>query len=138
MGIELTAANRSRLTDAIKAAERGHRGEIVVHVEHRCFDPLKRAARLFHQLGVDRTKEGTGVLLYIASEQRRAAVWAGPGIQEGDALSTWRPVFAALEAHRDDHLAGLCAAVTALGKILTVHAAGEDTHGNELSDGVSA
>jgi uncharacterized membrane protein len=138
MGIELTAANRTRLTDAIKAAERGHRGEIVVHVEVRCFDALKRAAKLFHQLGVDKTKEGTGVLLYIASEQRRAAVWAGPGITDGAELSTWRPVFAALEAHRDDGIAGLCAAVTALGKILTVHATGEDKHGNELSDGVSS
>lgn len=135
MGIELTGAARTRLTDAIKAAERGHRGEIVVHVEQRCFDPLKRAARLFHQLGVDRTKEGTGVLLYLATEQRRAAVWAGPGITAGDELSTWRPVFAALGAHRGDDLAGLCAAVTALGRVLTVHAAGEDIHGNELADG---
>lgn len=136
--MELTAPDRTRLTAAIRDAEQGHRGEIVVHVEIRCFDALKRAAKLFHQLGVDRTKEGTGVLLYVASETRRAAVWAGPGIEDGAELSTWRPVFAALEAHRDDGIAGLCAAITALGKILRTHAAGADKHGNELADGVSA
>jgi uncharacterized membrane protein len=136
--INLSAADRTRITDAIKAAEQGHRGEIVIHVEVRCFDALKRAAKLFQQLGVDKTKEGTGVLLYVASETRKAAVWAGAGIKDGDSLGTWRPVFAALEAHRDDGVEGLCAAIKALGRILTVHAAGSDTHGNELGDGMSS
>ena len=138
MGIVLTAADRTRITSAIKEAEKGHRGEIVVHVEVRCFDALKRAAKLFHQLGVDKTKEGTGVLFYVATETRRAAVWAGPGIEDGDVLATWRPVFSALEAHKNDELAGIVAAIGALGKILETHAAGEDKHGNELGDGVSA
>lgn len=138
MGIVLTSADRTLITSAIKRAEQGHRGEIVVHVEVRCFDALKRAAKLFHQLGIDKTKEGTGVLLYVATETRRAAVWAGPGVKDGDVLATWRPVFAALEAHKNDELAGVIAAVDALGKILHTHAAGEDKHGNELGDGVSS
>jgi uncharacterized membrane protein len=138
MGIVLTSADRTRITSAIKVAEQGHRGEIVVHVEVRCFDALKRAAKLFHELGVDKTKEGTGVLLYVATETRRAAVWAGPGVKDGDVLTTWRPVFSALEAHKNDELAGVIAAVGALGEILKRQAAGEDTHGNELGHGVAS
>lgn len=138
MGIVLTAADRTRITSAIKDAEQGHRGEIVVHVEVRCFDALKRARRLFHLLGVNKTKEHTGVLFYVATETRRAAVWAGTGIKDGDVLATWRPVFVELEAHKNDELAGVIAAVGALGKILRTHAAGEDKHGNELGDGVTS
>lgn len=138
MGIVLTTVDRTRITSAIRSAEQGHRGEIVVHVEVRCFDALKRAAKLFRQLGVDKTKEGTGVLLYVATETRRAAVWAGPGVKDGDELATWRPVFAALEAHKNDELSGLIAAIGALGEILKTHAAGDDRHGNELGDGVTS
>lgn len=138
MGLVLTSADRARITSAIQAAERGHRGEIVVHVEVRCFDALKRAAKLFHRLGVDRTAEGTGVLLYIATETRRAAVWAGHGVEAGGELSTWRPVFSALEADRHDELAGILAAIGALGEVLKLRAAGEDKHGNELGDEVAS
>lgn len=138
MGIVLSSADRARITSAIKSAEQGHRGEIVVHVEVRCFDALKRAAKLFHQLGVDKTKEGTGVLLYVATETRRAAVWAGPGVKDGDALATWRPVFDAMATHKNDELAGVIAAVGALGEILKTRCAGDDTHGNELGDELGA
>src|SRR6185503_5889423 len=119
---KLGAADRTRVTEAIAAAEKGHRGEIVVHVELRCLDALKRAARLYGTLGVDRTKDRTGVLLYIASANRRAAVWAGIGVRAGDKLETWQPVFAALEGK--PLVDGVCAAVAAIGKVLETHAAG--------------
>lgn len=136
--VVLTPADRRRIADAIRAAEAGHRGEIVVHVEPRSFgDPLRRAAKLFTRLGVDRTTGGTGVLLYLATAQRRAAVWAGEGIPEGDRVATWKPVFDALAAGGAEVTATICDAIVALGKILAVRAAGPDVHGNELSDEVA-
>ena len=134
----LDETDRKRISEAIKAAEQGHRGEIVVHVEPRCFgNPLKRAAKLFVELGVDKTREHTGVLLYLATATRRAAVWAGSGVKDGDDLATWRPVFAALEAGRETTggVAAIVRAIEALGKVLATHAAGIDKHGNELADG---
>lgn len=131
--MKLTADDRRKLAAAIKAAEAGHRGEIVVHVEHRTLgDPLKRAAKLFHSLGADRTTEGTGVLLYVATKQRRAAVWAGNGITGGADLATWQPVFDALKAGRGPD--AIRDAIAALGRVLAVRAAGADVHGNELAD----
>ena len=131
-------ADRDKIAAAVKAAEAGHRGEIVVHVEWRCFsDPLKRAAALWQRLGVDGTKEDTGVLLYVATSNRRAAVWAGKGVRDGDQVATWKPVFDALGA-TSDTVAGICDAVAAVGRILATHCTGEDTHGNELADGVSS
>lgn len=136
----LTPADRTRISEAIKAAEVGHRGEIVVHVEPRSFgDPLKRAAKLFAKLGVDRTVESTGVLLYLATANRAAAVWAGTGIRGGADHATWKPVFDALAAGKGatDPTATICAAIAALGRVLAERAAGPDRHGNELGDGAA-
>ena len=133
----LSEADRTRITDAIREAEQGHRGEIVVHVEPRSWgDPLKRAAKLFRKLGVERTREKTGVLLYVATSTRGAAVWAGEGITGGDDPETWKPVFAALA--NPDPVAGICDAIAAAGRVLVTHAAGADAAGNELGDGASS
>ena len=140
----LTPADRTRISEAIKAAEVGHRGEIVVHVEPRTFgDPLKRAAKLFGKLGIDKTAEHTGVLLYLATVNRAAAVWAGTGIEGGSDLATWKPVFDALAAggsadQTADEITKICAAIAALGRVLTVRCAGPDRHGNELGDGAAS
>jgi uncharacterized membrane protein len=139
--IVLTPADRKRIATAIKAAEVGHRGEIIVHLEPRSFgDPLRRAAKLFGKLGADKTAEATGVLLYLATANRAAAVWAGAGIAGGADLATWKPVFEALSAGRagTDPTAMICDAIAALGRILMERAAGPDVHGNELGDGVSS
>ncbi|HEY5933925.1 MAG TPA: TPM domain-containing protein [Kofleriaceae bacterium] len=133
----LSETDRTRITEAIRNAEAGHRGEIVVHVEPRSWgDPLKRAAKLYRKLGVERTREGTGVLLYLATSTRGAAVWAGPGITGGDDPETWKPVFAALA--NPDPITGICDAIAAAGAVLATHAAGADAHGNELGDGASS
>lgn len=100
-------------------------------------DPLKRAAKLFAKKGVDRTKDHTGVLLYFATTTRLAAVWAGTGVKDGDDLATWKPVFDALHADASDLTARICAAVAALGTVLTERCAGADVHGDELGDGLS-
>lgn len=134
--IVLGEADKKRVTDAIRAAEHGHRGEIVVHLEPRSWgDPLKRAAKLFKKLGVDKTRDGTGILIYVATSTRGAAVWAGDGVRDGDAVETWKPVFTALA--NPDRIAGLCNAIAAAGVVLAEHAKGHDTHGNELGDGAS-
>lgn len=138
--LALSREDRQRISAAIKAAEVGHRGEIVVHVEPRVLGhPLVRAAKLFTKLGVDRTKEGTGVLLYIAAANRAAAVWAGDKVTGGGDSATWKPVFDAMAAERDqDGATMICAAVAALGKVLAARVPGADVHGNELGDGVSS
>ena len=107
----------------------------MVHIEPRVFgDPLKRAAKLFVEKGVDRTKDHTGVLLYVATATRSAAVWAGTGVTGGGDLATWKPVFDALHAG-GDVTSKICAAIEALGKVLTERCCGPDVHGNELGDG---
>ena len=137
--MKLTADDRARLARAIKDAEGGHRGEIVVHIEPRLFgNAMKRAAKLYAEKGADKTKEHTGVLLYIASESRTAAVWAGKGVTGGGDQVTWKPVFAALKASPVLTVDVVEKAIAALGAVLAHACPGADVHGNELDDGVSA
>ncbi|HRE91427.1 MAG TPA: TPM domain-containing protein [Myxococcota bacterium] len=136
----LTRAQAHKVKAAIGAAERGHRGEIQVFLEGRFpgDGPLSRARQLFFELGLDRTREGTGVLLYAAIDDRRSAIWAGPGLYAATAPDFWLEVtrLMAQGFGSGDVAGGLERALAAIGRLLTEVAPGEDTHGNELRDQV--
>src|SRR5260221_8107536 len=74
--------DQKRVVDAIGAAERFSAGEIAVHVEGRCpgNDPNKRANTLLTKLGVTRTRERNGVLIYVAVRDRRFAIIGDVGV----------------------------------------------------------
>ncbi|NQY79092.1 MAG: TPM domain-containing protein [Candidatus Caenarcaniphilales bacterium] len=64
--------------------------ELRVHVESRCkVDPVKRAAKVFHELKMDGTKERNGVLFYIAVKDHKLAVWGDEGIDNELGQSFW-------------------------------------------------
>lgn len=141
MSPTLTTRERRELQAGIAAAERGHRGEIRVHLESRYpgDGPLQRAEALFHELGLDRTRDGTGVLLYVAERDRKVAVFAGPGIYGARAPGFWKDVAVTVARGyaADDRLGGLLRAVEQIGEILRATVPGEDTAGNELPDQVT-
>jgi uncharacterized membrane protein len=138
----LDAAGEAAVVAAIKRAERGNRGEVRVHLEARApgGDALARAEQLFRALGVHRTKDGTGVLLYVAVDDRKAAVFAGPGVHGAQGVTFWQGVTDAVAAEaREGRLAaGLVAALDLVGAALRERVAGDDRHGNELPDAVSS
>lgn len=57
-------------------------GEIRLFVEKECdqLNPLERAKELFHESGMEKTKERTGVLIYLAYKSHHFAVWGDEGI----------------------------------------------------------
>jgi uncharacterized membrane protein len=136
----LSPEQEQALNTAIGEAERGNRGEVVVHLERRCKGPpLERAAALFVELGLDATRDGTGVLLYAAVQDRVTAVHAGPGIHGAAAPDFWKKVADQVAAGfgKGDPAGGLVEALGALGELLRAHAPGEDTAGNEIANRVS-
>lgn len=141
MTVTLTARERRELRAGIGAAERGHRGEIRVHLEARYpgDGPRRRAEALFHELGLDRTRDGTGVLLYVAERDRKTAVFAGPGIHGARGAAFWSDVAAAIADGyaTGDRLSGLLRALAMIGELLRDAAPGEDTAGDELPNEVT-
>ncbi len=129
------------LVAAIKAAEAHNRGEVRVHLERRCKGPgaLERAAELFGQLEMGQTQDSTGVLLYVAIEDRKAAVFAGPGIHGAAEEGFWQRVIdqVAEGCGKQDLVGGLTGALAQIGALLRESAPGQDRAGNELPDAVT-
>ena len=141
MTVILTARERRELQAAIGAAERGHRGEIRVHLENRYLGdgPRRRAEALFHELGLDRTRDGTGVLLYVAERDRKTAVFAGPGVYGARTPGFWSDVAATIADGyaTGERMTGLLRGLAMIGEILRDAAPGEDTAGDELPNEVT-
>lgn len=137
----LTEQQEQQIIRAIAEAERKTSGEIRVHIEHNCDqqEPLERAARIFHELGMDQTEKQNGVLIYIASEDHKIAVYAGKGIHRQVEDGFWDDVVRLMTGHfkEDNFEQGIAEAVDKVGsklKDLYPYMSGDV---NELTDEIS-
>ena len=136
----LTEAEEQKVIDAIAQAEKQTSGEIRVHIEHHCKnEPLERASTVFHDLGMDATEQQNGVLIYIASEDHKAAVYAGKGIHRQVEEHFWKKVLDILLTHfkKGEYESGIEKAVQAVGEKLTAMFPYQRGDVNELSDEIS-
>ncbi|POY34791.1 hypothetical protein C3K47_18295 [Solitalea longa] len=77
----LEEQNRKTVKEAIKKAESITSGEIRVCIEKHCnIDVLDRAAYYFKQLEMHKTSQRNGVLIYLATEDRKFAIIGDVGI----------------------------------------------------------
>ncbi|WP_257447307.1 TPM domain-containing protein [Archangium lipolyticum] len=131
----------ARLIEAIRRAEQGHRGEVLVHVERHCKggSALARAMGLFEKLGMRGTATDTAVILYVALEDRKTAVYAGRGVHGAAMPGFWETVVDAVEEgfRKGEPVTGLVTAVERIGGLLLTAVPGRDTAGNELPDRVN-
>jgi uncharacterized membrane protein len=136
------ALDDERIVAAIREAEACSRGEIRVHVAgHPVKDPRAEAALVFERLGMTKTDERNGVLLFVAPESQSFAVIGDRGIHERCGEDFWRAV---AEAMREEFRAGrftegIVAGVTRAGDELARHFPRRpgQTDRNELPDSVS-
>ena len=129
------------IISAISEAEKGNRGEIRVHIEKKCprekvFD---RAKELFELFEMHQTREGTGMILYIAIEDRLAAIFAGHGIHGEEEPDFWQKVVntVANESKRGSITSGIVMALGIIGEFLRRVVPGDDDSGNELPNEVT-
>ncbi len=136
------ALDEERIVEAIREAEARSRGEIRVHVaDHEVTDPRAEAAAVFVRLGMTRTDERNGVLLFVAPQSQAIAVIGDRGIHARCGEPFWAAVAGTV---RDEFRAGrftegVVAGVRALGDELARHfprLSGRPDR-NELPDGVS-
>ena len=125
---------------AVAAAEKQTSAEVRVHLDHACpGDALPRAIKVFERLGMHKTPERHGVLVYISVTDRKLAVIGDKGIHERVGEAYWRELVDAVrdrmrgERPRD----GLVHAVSELGAVLGRHFPRRPDDTNTLSDAVS-
>jgi len=95
-----TEADLDAIAAAVRDAERGTSAEIRVHAERRVArglrrrtsDPMERARQVFATLGMHRTAHRSGVLVYLAIEDRKLAIVGDEGIHARVGDDYWNGV----------------------------------------------
>ena len=107
---------------AIKEAELQTSGEIRVHIERHCpqSDPVARAIFIFDAIGMYKTVQRNGVLIYVALEDRKFSIIGDTGINAVIPDNFWNGVRDSLrESFTKGNIAdGIVGAITSTGEIL--------------------
>ena len=121
----LTRADKARITAAIAKEEARTTGEIRVHIIARAGrqDVLQLAKRRFILGGLHKTTERNGVLILIASADRKFAIWGDEGLHAKTGQDLWERARDALAAQfaQGRYVEGIEACVHEVGNELARH-----------------
>jgi uncharacterized membrane protein len=136
-------ADFDAIAAAIAAAERGTSAEIRVHLERRLPrrvpDALVHARDVFLRLGMHRTAQRHGVLIYLAVDDRKLAIVGDEGIHARAGDQHWTSVRDLMieRLRRGETREAIVAGVAAVGRELARYFPRRPDDQNELSDEVS-
>jgi uncharacterized membrane protein len=89
--------DQQRIVDAISTAEKMTSGEIRVHIQPKAHGDIREVAeRTFERLGMTKTEQRNGVLLFIACEEQRFTILGDRGIDEKVPAGFWDEIAARL------------------------------------------
>jgi uncharacterized membrane protein len=136
----LAALDRERIVEAIGTAERMTSGEIRVHIQPRTHGDIRHVAeRTFERLGMTKTNERNGVLLFIACEDQRFVILGDSGIDARVPAGFWDDIAAKLHDRfqRRELTEGIVEAIHSAGRELAAYfpRAHDDT--NELANEIN-
>ena len=95
-----TTKEQEAIAEAIAEAEKATSGEIRIAVEKNCSDSaFDRATQYFVKLGMDKTAEKNGVLIYLAYEDHKFAIIGDSGINRVVPEDFWETTQVAMKAH---------------------------------------
>jgi len=135
-----TPAEQQRIVEEIRRAEDRTSGEIRVHLE--CCaraEVLERAKQAFVKLGMRKTRQRNGVLIYIATDHKKFAILGDAGIHRVVPEEYWETVKDKMQKYfRQGKISeGVCLGVREIGEKLKVHFPFEKDDVNELPDQIS-
>lgn len=135
----LTETNKKEIAAAIREAEENTIGEIRVFLEKKCDkDVLDRSLEVFEKLKMTETKLQTGVLIYIAHQDKQFAIIGDKGIHEKVPSTFWDDVKEQMQNHfaAGNFITGITEAIFLSGNHLTKHFPIDGSNPNELSNEV--
>lgn len=125
---------------AIQAAERASSGEIRVSIASFFWGDVEKTARkAFVRLGMDRTAERNGVLIFLVPSRKRFMVLGDEGIHARVGQDFWNEIADCLSGHfqRSEFTEGLVQGITRIGERLAEHFPSQgEADRNELPDEV--
>jgi len=129
-----------RIRKAIEDAERHTSGQIRICIEKTCSeDPLDRAAKYFHQLDMHKTKLRNGVLIYLATVDRKFAIIGDRGLNKLVPENFWDDVKEEMLKHFKfgDLVEGIVTGLKISGEHLQKYFPHRDNGKNELPDDIA-
>jgi uncharacterized membrane protein len=137
----LSASEKDKIIDAIKAAEKQTSGEIRVFIESHCrfVDPVDRAGEIFWSLKMDQTRERNAVLIYVAVKDHQMAILGDEGIHKKVGNQFWTDEISKMRLHfqQQHYMDALVLVIQDIGKALDdyfPYVSGTDK--NELPDDI--
>lgn len=136
-----TPEEKAVILSAIRSAEQRTSGEVRLFVESKCsfVDALDRAKEVFAQLKMDQTDERNATLVYIAVDDRQAAVYGDEGIHQKVGQKYWEDEIQKMLLYfQQEHLVdGIVQCINDIGEALHHYFPYDrDTDKNELPDDI--
>ncbi|MGN8072576.1 TPM domain-containing protein [Mucilaginibacter sp. SG564] len=135
-----TEEEQLRIRKAIQEAENRSSGEIRVCIEKKCSeDVLDRAAKYFYQLNMHKTKLRHGILIYVATVDRKFAIIGDAGINSVVPANFWDATKEDMLQHfkYGDIIEGIVTGLKIAGEQLQKYFPHTGDNNNELPDDVA-
>lgn len=132
--------DKETIIAAIEEAEKCTSGEIRVHVEPGSGkDTIVRAKEVFEKLGMAKTELRNGVLIYLATKERRFAIIGDRGINEVVPVNFWEETKEQMSNYFKEgrFVDGVCYGIKSAGRHLAAHFPYKSDDVNELSNDIS-
>jgi uncharacterized membrane protein len=127
------------IVEAIREAEATTSGEIRVYISSKeVSDPVEMAKQHFSAMGMTKTRERNGVLIFVAPQSHKFAVIGDTGVHAKCGEKFWNELIGEMSPHfREAHYSrALIHAVQKTGKFLAEHFPRRADDVNELPDEV--
>ncbi len=139
-GSFLKQLRHDEIVAAIRNAETKTSGELRVFISRkRVADAVATAQTHFLQMGMERTRERNGVLIFVAPRSRQFAVVGDRGVHERCGDVFWKELATEMSGHfaKLDFTNGLVHGVNKAGELLARHFPRRPDDVNELPDDVA-
>ncbi len=136
----LTPQEEQEIVDAVLEAEKNTSGEIRVHIEDTStLDHYERAKEVFHVLKMDNTREGNGILIYVAVTDRKFVIYGDKGINAVVSAGFWDSTKDVIQKYfkKGEFKKGIVQGVLKAGNELKTHFPWQPDDTNELRNEVS-
>ena len=132
-----TAAEEKQIMAAVRTAEKASSGEIRIFVETACPETVEtRSVEIFKKLKMRHTHDRNAVLIYVATDSRKFAIFGDEGIHHKMGFQFWTAEAATLKSYFEQNriVEGICAVAVNIGEILKTHFPHPPDKPNELPD----
>jgi uncharacterized membrane protein len=134
-----TKKEQELIANAIATAEKATSGEIRIAIDKHCHgSAFERATEYFAELGMDKTAQHNGVLIYLAYEDHKFAIIGDRGIDTVVPDDFWETTQVAMKAHflSGNIAEGIIAGVSLAGEKLALFFPYQNGDVNELPNDI--